>query len=64
MQDFRDLTDEELQQRLQSLRQELLNLRLQVQVGQLENPARIRVVRRDIARAVTLKTERARQRAE
>lgn len=64
IQEFRDLTDEELRQRLQSLRQEMLNLRLQGQVGQLENPARIRLVRRNIARALTLTAERARSRAE
>ena len=64
IQEFRDLTDEELRQRLQSLRQEMLNLRLQAQVGQLENPARLRIVRRDIARALTLTSERARRQAE
>lgn len=64
IQEFRDLTDEELRQRLQSLRQEMLHLRLQGQVGQLENPARLRLVRRDIARALTLTAERARSRAE
>ena len=64
IQEFRDLTDDELRQRLQSLRQEMLHLRLQGQVGQLENPARLRLVRRDIARALTLTAERARSRAE
>lgn len=64
IQEFRDLTDDELRQRLQTLRQEALNLRLQGQVGQLENPARIRLVRRDIARALALTAERARVKAQ
>lgn len=43
----------ELQTRLRDLKQESLNLRLQQATGQLENPARIRVVRRETARVLT-----------
>jgi large subunit ribosomal protein L29 len=43
----------ELQTRLRDLKQESLNLRLQQATGQLANPARIRVVRRETARVLT-----------
>ena len=46
----------ELQVRLKELRQEALNLRLQRATGSLENPARIKQVRRDIARILTAVT--------
>jgi large subunit ribosomal protein L29 len=49
-----DLTDEELAQRLRDLKTELFNLRFQHATGQLENPARLREVRRDIARVQTV----------
>lgn len=51
--DTRELTAGELQTRLRDLKQESLNLRLQQATGQLENPARIRVVRRETARVLT-----------
>lgn len=54
IQDIRDLSAEELQNRLRDLKQESLNLRLQQATGQLENPARIRAVRRDAARVQTV----------
>ncbi len=63
IQEFRDLTDEELRLKLESLQRELFNLRLQAQAGQLDNPVRLRIVRRDIARAKTLAHERERERA-
>lgn len=64
IQEFRDLKDDELQLRLQNLRREMLHLRLQAQAGRLENPAQLRLVRRGIARALTVEAERARSRAE
>ncbi|MFZ9940620.1 MAG: 50S ribosomal protein L29 [Luteolibacter sp.] len=51
--DIRELSADELQLRLRDLKQEALNLRLQKAVGQLENPARIKQVRRDTARVLT-----------
>ena len=52
--DINDLTADELQLRLRELKQEALNLRLQKATGQLENPARIRQVRRETAQVMTL----------
>jgi len=52
--ELRGLTDSELDQRLQEAYQELLNLRFRKATKQLDNTARIRVVRRDIARMKTV----------
>jgi large subunit ribosomal protein L29 len=51
--DIRELSVDELNLRLRDLRQESLNLRLQQSTGQLENPARIRQVRRETAQVLT-----------
>ncbi|HNR93194.1 MAG TPA: 50S ribosomal protein L29 [Kiritimatiellia bacterium] len=51
--EIRELTGEELAQRIDDARKELFNLRLQQTGGQLEKPSRIREVRRDIARMST-----------
>ena len=51
--DINELTIDELGVRLRDLKEEALNLRLQQSTGQLENPARIRTVRRDTARVMT-----------
>ncbi len=56
--EIRELTDEELVLRVEEHRREALNLRLQAQTGQLENTARVRQVRRDLARMMTEKTAR------
>lgn len=56
---IREYTDEELSRALDDFRQEALNLQMQKQTGQLENTARIRQVRRDIARLKTEQTARA-----
>ena len=56
--EIRELTVEELIRRLRELKQEALNLRLQQTTGQLENTARIRVVRRETARVNTVLAER------
>ena len=60
-QEFRDLTDDELAAKERELREELFNLRFQRATGQVENPMRIRLVRRDIARAQTAARERTRK---
>ena len=57
--DLRDLTDEELENRLTDTRQELFNLRFQSATGALENSARLRLAKREIARILTIKNERA-----
>jgi len=56
--DIRDLTSEELQRRLESLKEELFNLRFQVATGQLDNPMRMREVRKTIAQVKTVLRER------
>jgi large subunit ribosomal protein L29 len=55
---LRDLTDEELNTRLGETRQELFNLRFQSATGALENSARLRLAKREIARILTIKNER------
>lgn len=61
--DFTARTDDELATQLGELKREQFNLRFQAATNQLEKPARIREVRRDIARIKTLQTERARSAA-
>ena len=53
MNEIKDLTVVELQAKALELRQELFNLRLQKATSQLEKPARLRMIRRDIARIET-----------
>jgi large subunit ribosomal protein L29 len=52
--DLRELSPDELKVRLRDLKQESFNLRIQKSTGQLENPARIRTVRRETARVLTV----------
>jgi len=52
------MSDEELAGHVNESRRELLNLRFQLATGQLDNPARIGRVRREIARALTLLRQR------
>ena len=56
--ELRDLTDEELDQKLHERRQELFNLRFQSATGALENSARLRLAKREIARILTVRHER------
>jgi large subunit ribosomal protein L29 len=56
--DLRELSDEELERKLTETRQELFNLRFQFVTGALENPARMALVKRDIARVITIRAER------
>lgn len=55
--ELRTLTRDELAQRLRDSRDELFNLKFQQKTGQLSNPLRIRQVRKDIARLITLLKE-------
>ena len=57
--ELREQTVEELTARARELKMEALNLRLQQQSGQLENPARLRLIRREVARIETILSERA-----
>ena len=58
--ELRPKTSDELKTQLADLRKEQFNLRFQRASGQLENTARVRQVRRDIARIMTLLGERVR----
>ncbi|MEI6654420.1 MAG: 50S ribosomal protein L29 [Verrucomicrobiota bacterium] len=58
--DIRECSADELSVRLRDLKQEALNLRLQQATGQLENPARSRIVRREVARILTILSDRKR----
>ena len=58
--DLRDLTDDELEEKMGETRKELFNLRFQSATGALENSARLRSAKREIARILTVKTERER----
>ncbi|AZB41262.1 MULTISPECIES: 50S ribosomal protein L29 [Bacillaceae] len=56
--EIRDLTTAEIEQKVKSLKEELFNLRFQLATGQLENTARIREVRKAIARMKTVIRQR------
>jgi large subunit ribosomal protein L29 len=56
--DYRDLTDDELEHRLADTRQELFNLRFQAATGALENTARLKLAKREIARILTVQHQR------
>ena len=56
--EFRNLTVDELKQRESDLRRELVNLRFQQVTGEIENPLRIRHIRKDIARVLTVMNEK------
>jgi large subunit ribosomal protein L29 len=56
--ELRDLPDAELEARLDTAKEELFNLRFQLATGQLDNPMRIKEVRHDVARILTVLTER------
>jgi large subunit ribosomal protein L29 len=55
---LRDLTQDELNSKIIELKEELFNLRFQLATGQLENPMRLREVRKTIARTHTVLRER------
>jgi large subunit ribosomal protein L29 len=56
--EYRGLTDEELDTRLREAKEELFNLRFQVATGQLDNNRRLQTVRHEIARIYTVMRER------
>ena len=55
---LRDLSTAELEKKVVDLKEELLNLRFQMATGQLENPMKIKEIRKDIAKAKTILRER------
>ena len=56
--ELRELSDDDLELRLHERRQELFNLRFQAATGALENAARVRLAKREIARILTVRNER------
>jgi len=56
--EFRNLTTAEIEQKVNGFKEELFNLRFQLATGQLDNPAQIRDIRKQIARAKTVLRER------
>ncbi len=56
--EIREMTSEELQKKLADLKAELFNLRFQLATGQLDNPVRVKAVRKDLARVKTILHER------
>jgi large subunit ribosomal protein L29 len=61
--DLKVMTEDQLDQEILQLKKEQFNLRFQRATGQLENTARVRVVRRDIARMKTLAAQKRGQSA-
>ena len=59
IEDMRLKSDDQLAEQLGDLKREAFNLRFQAATGQLERPARVREVRRTIARIKTLQSQRA-----
>ncbi|MBI3630378.1 MAG: 50S ribosomal protein L29 [Candidatus Rokubacteria bacterium] len=56
---WRDLSDEEVEQRVRELTEEIFNLRFQLSMGVAKNPARVGLARRDLARAKTILKQRS-----
>lgn len=59
--EIRNMSVEEMDQKVEGLRQEIFNLRFQKELGQMENPNKIRLLKRDIARLLTVITETKRK---
>ena len=55
--DIRELSDDERKRKVADLKEELFNLRFQNAIGQLENPQKIKQIKRDIARMKTIISE-------
>ena len=56
--ELRDLSDDEIEEKLAEAKEELFNLRFQLVTGQLDNPMRIKVMRKEVARILTVIRER------
>lgn len=57
--ELREMTKEELIAKIEKLEEEIFNMRFQNKMGQLSNPVKLRLVRKDIARAKTILVEKA-----
>jgi large subunit ribosomal protein L29 len=55
--EVRGLSEKEREEKIDDINQEIFNLRLQLATGKIENPSRIRFLRRDIARLKTIQNE-------
>ena len=55
---WRDLSDDEVDQKARELSEEIFNLRFQLSMGVAKNPSRLREAKRDLARAKTILRER------
>jgi len=56
--EIRELSKEDLEKKIKDLKEELFNLRFQHAINQLDNPIRLKHVRKDIARSLTILRER------
>lgn len=56
MQDIRELSEKEREEKIGDLHEEYFNLKFQLAMGKIENPGRLKYMRRDIARILTLKS--------
>ena len=56
-QEIRDLSEKERQEKVTDLGQEIFNLRFQLATGKIENPSRLKSLRRDVARIKTIQQE-------
>lgn len=54
MQEIKELTEKEREEKISDLREEYFNLKFQLAMGKIENPGRLKYMRRDIARILTL----------
>jgi large subunit ribosomal protein L29 len=57
VQEIRDLSEKERQEKVTDLGQEIFNLRFQLATGKIENPSRLKSLRRDVARIKTVQQE-------
>ena len=57
--ELRNMTVDELQKKEEDLHKELFNLRFQTVTGEIQNPRRIRAVKKDIARLLTVRSQKA-----
>jgi large subunit ribosomal protein L29 len=55
--EVRGLSEKEREEKITDINQEIFNLRLQLATGKIENPSRIRFLRRDVARLKTIQKE-------
>jgi len=64
MQDIKELSEKEREEKIGDLREEYFNLKFQLAMGKIENPGRLKYMRRDVARILTLKSNQPETEAE